>query len=123
LEGANTNASVATTRAQGAPLIDGQEVFVLRLFLSTGNIFLSLILGALMLAMVGYNSPETLSEMLSWARSLKGWITSTGLEPKYNIWLELLLEERQLLFMFFTIIARILLFIVTAPFSGVFSRR
>ena len=96
---------------------------MLRLFLSTGNIFLSLILGALMLALVGYNSPETLSEMLSWARSLKGWITSTGLEPKYNIWLELLLEDRQLLFMFFTIIARILLFIVTAPFSGAFSRR
>ena len=96
---------------------------MLRLFLSTGNIFLSLILGALMLALVGYNSPETLSEMLSWARSLKGWITSTGLEPKYNIWLELLLEERQLLFMFFTIIARILLFIITAPFSGMMSRR
>lgn len=93
---------------------------MLRLLLSTGNIFLSLILGALMLALVGYNSPETLSEMLVWARNLKGWITSTGLEPKYNIWLELLLEERQLLFMFFTIIARILLFIITAPFAGMF---
>jgi hypothetical protein len=93
---------------------------VLRLLLSTGNIFLSLILGALMLALVGYNYPETLSEMLSWARDLKGYITSTGLEPKYNIWLELLLEERQLLFMFFTIFARILLFAITAPFAGMF---
>lgn len=93
---------------------------MLRLLLSTGNIFLSLVLGALMLALVGYNSPETLSEMLGWARNLKSWITSTGLEPKYNIWLELLLEERQLLFMFFTIIARILLFVITAPFSGMF---
>lgn len=97
-----------------------EEAPVLRLLLSTGNIFLSLVLGALMLALVGYNSPETLSEMLGWARNLKGWITSTGLEPKYNIWLELLLEERQLLFMFFTIIARILLFVITAPFSGMF---
>lgn len=93
---------------------------MLRLFLTTGNIFLSLILGAIMLALVGYNSPETLSEMLSWARNLKGWITSRGLEPKYNIWLELLLEERQLLFMFFTIFARILLFAITAPFERMF---
>lgn len=93
---------------------------MLRLLLSTGNIFLSLILGALMLALVGYNYPETLSEMLSWARELKVWITTRGLEPKYNIWLELLLEERQLLFMFFTIIARILLFIVTLPFTWMF---
>lgn len=93
---------------------------MLRLLLSTGNIFLSLILGALMLALVGYNYPETLSEMLGWARELKVWITTRGLEPKYNIWLELLLEERQLLFMFFTIIARILLFIVTLPFTWMF---
>jgi len=93
---------------------------VLRLLLSTGNIFLSLILGALMLALVGYNYPEALSEMLGWARELKVWITTRGVEPKYNIWLELLLEERQLLFMFFTIIARILLFIVTLPFTWMF---
>lgn len=91
---------------------------MLRLLLSTGNIFLSLILGAIMLALVGYNYPETLSQMLGWARALKGAITSTGLEPKYNIWLELLLEERQLLFMFFTIIARVLLSIITAPFAA-----
>lgn len=91
---------------------------MVRLLLSTGNIFLSLILGAFMLAFVGYYSPETLSEMLSWARHLKGAITSTGLEPKYNIWLELLLEERQLLFMFFTVIARILLSIITWPFAA-----
>lgn len=93
---------------------------MLRLLLSTGNIFLSLILGALMLALVGYNYPESLSEMLGWARELKVWITTRGLEPKYNIWLELLLEERQLLFMFFTIIARILLFVVTLPFTWMF---
>jgi len=99
------------------------EATVLRLLLSTGNIFLSLIIGAIALALVGYNFPETLSEMLGWARSLKGWITTRGLEPKYNIWLELLLEERQLLFMFFTIAARIALFIVTAPFAGLFDRR
>lgn len=96
---------------------------MLRLLLSTGNIFLSLIIGAIALALVGYNYPETLSQMLGWARELKGWITTRGLDPKYNIWLELLLEERQLLFMFFTIAARIALFIVTAPFAGLFDRR
>jgi hypothetical protein len=90
---------------------------LLRLFLATSTIFLSLILGAFALAFVGYNSPETLSEMLTWARNLKGVLTNTGLEPKYNIWVELLLEERQLLFMFFTIAARIVLAIIAAPFT------
>lgn len=88
----------------------------LRLLLSTSTIFLSLILGAVALAFVGYNWPETLSQMLGWARDLKGVITSSGLDPRYNIWVELLLEERQLLFMFFTIAARILLALIAAPF-------
>ena len=90
----------------------------LRLLLSTSTIFLSLILGALALAFVGYNWPETLSQMLGWARDLKGVITSSGLDPRYNIWVELLLEERQLLFMFFTIAARIFLSLLAAPFAG-----
>jgi len=91
---------------------------LLRILLGTGTIFFSLILGAFALAFVGYHSPETLSAMLGAARELKSWITGMGLEPKYNIWIELLLEERQLLFMFFTIAARILLAIIVAPFTG-----
>ncbi len=90
----------------------------LRLLVGTSTIFLSMILGAFALAAVGYNSPETLSMMLGWARDLKSVITGTGIDPKYNIWVELLLEERQLLFMFFTIAARIFLALLAAPFIG-----
>jgi hypothetical protein len=88
---------------------------VLRILLSVGNIVFSLILGALLMAFVAIYSPETLSTMLDWARSFKALITSTGLDAKYNIWLQLLLEERQLLLMFFTIIARIILAIIAYP--------
>ena len=65
--------------------------------LSVGNIVFWLILGALLMAVVAIDSPETLSMMLGWARSFKGLVTGTGLDAKCNIWLELLLEERQLL--------------------------
>jgi hypothetical protein len=95
---------------------------LLRLLVGTSTIFLSLILGAFALAFVGYQSPETLSEMLAWARDLKSVITSTGLEPKYNIWVELILEERQLLFMFFTIGARIVLGLLAALIAALAGR-
>lgn len=94
----------------------------MRLLLSTSSIFFSLILGAICVALVGYNSPETLSMMLGWARSLKSLITSTGLDPKYNIWVELILEERQLLFMFFTIAARIVLALIAGAFAALLGR-
>ena len=93
-----------------------------RLLLSTGSIFASLVLGAICVALVGYNSPETLSTMLGWARQLKSLITGAGLSPKYNIWVELLLEERQLLFMFFTIAARIALAVLAALFGRLLGR-
>lgn len=88
---------------------------MLRILLSVGNIVFSLILGALLMAFTAIYAPETLSMMLDWARNFKALITGTGLDAKYNIWLQLLLEERQLLLMFFTIIARIILAIVTYP--------
>lgn len=100
----------------------GNSIMVLRLLMSTGNIFLSLVLGAVALAFVGYNDPELLSYFLAWARELKGMITGMGLDPKYNIWLELLLEERQLLFMGFTIVARIILSILTGLFTYALGR-
>jgi len=95
---------------------------LLRLLLGTSTIFLSLILGALALAFVGYESPETLSQMLAWARDLKSVLTNTGLDPKYNIWVELMLEERQLLFMFFTIGARIFLGILGGLVGALIAR-
>jgi hypothetical protein len=85
---------------------------VLRILFSAGNILLSLILGALLMALVAIYSPETLSQLLGLARQFKALITGTGLDARYNIWLELLLEERQLLFMGFTVVARILIGLV-----------
>ena len=88
---------------------------MLRILLSVANIVFSLVLGALLMAVVAIYSPETLSAMLDGARSFKALITGTGLDAKYNIWLQLLLEERQLLLMFFTVIARIILAVIAYP--------
>lgn len=84
-----------------------------RLIFSTGNVILSLILGALALAFVGINAPETLDRLITVAGTVKGWIVGAGLSPKYNVWVRLLLEEKQLVFMFFTIAMRILMSLAT----------
>jgi hypothetical protein len=88
---------------------------VLRILLSAGNILVSLIIGALLMALVAVYSPETLSMLLALARDFKSLITGTGLQAKYNIWLEVLLDERQLLFMGFTVVARILIGFIAYP--------
>lgn len=84
-----------------------------RLLLSTGNVVVSLIIGAIALAVVGINYPETLDELITAATTVKSWIVASGLPTKYNVWVKLLLEEKQLVFMFFTIIARIAMSLLT----------
>lgn len=93
-----------------------------RVLLSTGNIIVSLILGAIALAFVGINYPETLDQIISLATSVKGYIVGTNLPPKYNVWVRLLLEEKQLVFMFFTIVMRILLAVLQSIAFGFFGR-
>ena len=89
---------------------------MLRVFFSIGNIVLSLILGAVLLALVGVHSPETLSSLLRWSHSVKEIITGTSLDPKYNVWIEFLLDDRQLVFMFFVVLARVILALIAWPF-------
>ena len=86
-----------------------------RIFLSTGNIVLSLILGALLFGFVFLKYPDTMATILEWASSFKSWLISRGLATEYNNWIRVLLEERQLVFMGFTILARIGLSLLTYP--------
>jgi hypothetical protein len=90
---------------------------LLRLLLGTGTLFVSFVLGAIALVYVGIQAPGVLDVLLGWARVTKDMITGAGLDPQYNIWVKFLLEEQQLVFMFFTIAARIVLALLTAPFA------
>ncbi len=93
-----------------------------RLIFSTGNVVVSLLLGAIALAFVGINSPETLDKLITAATHVKSWLVGTALPPKYNVWVRLLLEEKQLVFMFFTILARIAMSLITWLATSIWDR-
>lgn len=87
-----------------------------RLLFSIGNVFVSLVLGAILFGFVFLRHPETMGSILDWAASFKSWLINRGISTEYNNWIRVLLEERQLVFMGFTIIARIAISILTYPF-------
>ncbi len=87
-----------------------------RLLFSIGNVFVSLVLGAILFGFVFLRYPETMGAILDWAASFKSWLINRGISTEYNNWIRVLLEERQLVFMGFTIMARIALSILTYPF-------
>lgn len=93
-----------------------------RLLFSTGNILISLLIGAIALAFVGINFPELLDSLITAAGHVKGWLVGTSLPSKYNVWVRLLLEEKQLVFMFFTILSRIVLSLLSWVLIGLWVR-
>lgn len=82
---------------------------MLRMVLAAGNMITAFILAILTIIFLGLNYPPALAASLRWARYAKDIITGTGLDPSYNIWLEFFLEERQLVFIGYTILMRVLL--------------
>jgi hypothetical protein len=88
-----------------------------RLLFSTGNIFLSLVLGAIAFGFVFLKYPDTMNQILDLASGFKAWLITRGLSPEYNNWVRVLLEERQLAFMGFTVVARIALSIITGTLT------
>ncbi len=93
-----------------------------RILISTGNIFVSLVLGALAFGFVFIKFPETMSLILDGASRVKAWLTTFGMSDAYNNWMRVLLEERQLVFMGFTILMRLLLALITHFFVRLFKR-
>lgn len=90
-----------------------------RLAFSTSNVLFSLILGAIAFGFVFIKYPDTMAQILDWASGLKAWLITRGLSTEYNNWVRVLLEERQLVFMGFTIVARIILSIITGTLMWV----
>lgn len=89
---------------------------MLRVLLATTGMMASLIIGALAMGAVWFWSPETMQELFQLASGLKSWLTSTGIEPRYNTFIWFLIEERQLVFLGFVIATRALLAILGAIF-------
>ena len=95
---------------------------MVRTLLAAGNMVTAFVLAILLIIFLGLNYPTAISTSLRWARTAKDVITGTGLNPSYNVWLEFLLEDRQLVFIGYTIIMRMVLALMTYTGSRIRSR-
>lgn len=93
-----------------------------RMSLSVGSIAISMVLGHIALAYVGIFYPERLEGMIEVAGMVKKWIVGAGIPSKYNVWIRLLLEEKSLLFMFFSLIARVFVLMVAGSIGWAWRR-
>jgi hypothetical protein len=78
----------------------------------TTSLFLAFVLGILMLVSLGIAAPDILDSMLSVAGWIEGRLEHTGLPFRWNNILRLLISDDQVLLLFFTVLARVILALV-----------
>jgi hypothetical protein len=94
---------------RGAPGLEGvQRVHMTaRYFLSLGNVFFSLILGAIAFGFFWLYFPDVTLQLFKWAGSLRESLISSAWSARYEVALRLFVDERQIVYMGFVLATRI----------------
>ena len=93
---------------------------MLKVLAAAANIFLSVVLAAVLVAYLAVEYPGFIESLQDEAGTVKNWITGTGLDPKYNVWLRFFIAEQQLLFIGFIITVRIVLALMFSVVANLF---
>jgi len=80
-------------------------------------IFLSFVLGAILMALTAYYRVEWFDGILDNAAELKAWLSNDWLPLEINVWFKFLLKDEALVLMFFTLAARIVLYSLFGLFN------
>ena len=87
-----------------------------RFFLSLGNVFFSLILGALALGFFWFTFPDWTLQLFKWAGSIRESLISGTWPARYEV------DERQIVYMGFVLATRILVGLLILLVAKLFGR-
>lgn len=91
-------------------------------FLSLGNVFFSLILGAVALGFFWFYFPDATLQLFRWAGSVRESVISGNWPARYEVVLRALVDERQIVYMGFVLATRILVGIIIMLAYKMFGR-
>ena len=79
-----------------------------RFLFTIGNLIFSLVLGAVAMAACAIWYEDQFAGILDAATEVRGWLTNLGVPTKYNNFIRLLVHENNIVLIFFTIGARLI---------------
>lgn len=86
-----------------------------RFLASFGNVFLSIVLGAIAMGFFWLYYPDEFVQMQRFSSAVREWIAAHAWSPRAETILRFLLEDRQLLLMSFVLSIRLLLGLMVLP--------
>jgi hypothetical protein len=105
---------------EGAPRVNS---FLGRFLLSLGNVFSSLIIGALALGIVWINFPNLALQLFRWAAVIRDWVVLANWPPQYEVALRFFVDERQIVYLGFVLASRIIVGLVILLVSWMLGRK
>ena len=96
--------------------------FSTRYFLSLGNIALSLVLGVLAMGFFFLYLPDTFVQLQRGATVIKAWLVAHAWSGRSESVIGLLLEEKQILLMGFTLATRVITGVIIGFVHSLFNR-
>lgn len=90
---------------------------------SFGNVFFSLILGAIAMGFFWYYLPDEFVQLQRTAAAVREWIASRGWTTRTETIIRFLLEDRQLLLMSFVLVMRLVLGLLSLFIKSLFGNR
>jgi hypothetical protein len=110
--------------SRAGAILEGRRVRLTgRYFISLGNVFFSLILGAVAMGFFWYYFPDEFVQLQRGAAQVREWIAGQAWSNRAETILRFLLEDRQLLLMGFVIVVRILTGLVIMLMFKIFGYR
>lgn len=94
-----------------------------RFFLSLGNVFFSLLLGAVALGFFWMYFPDLTLQLFKWAGTLRESLLSSAWSARYEVALRLFVDERQIVYMGFVLATRIIVGVLIMLVYKLFGRK
>jgi hypothetical protein len=85
-----------------------------RYFLSLGNVFFSLILGALAFGFFWFYFPDATLLLFKWAGTAREWMVTRNWSSRYEVVVRALVDERQIVYIGFVLFTRMLFGLIIA---------
>lgn len=94
-------------------------IFILRSF----TFFLTIVLGAIAFAATAIEFPTLMSQLIDWAQQLPAYLSTLGLSPSYQVWINILLTGDKLVLLGFVFVTRVIIAIVVTAIGPIFMRK
>jgi hypothetical protein len=110
-------------RDAGACRIKGQTMWFLRFLLSIATFILTMLLALFAFSYTLINYPSTMRELQRTALAFREQIHGSSLPDNYMVWLDVFLQENQIVLVGFSIAMRILISLVFGILGLIFGSR